>query len=276
MLSSTVLEVAIGLVFCFGSVAIVASSIYEAVASILKLRANTLLQGVKDLLNNQGPLILGIYNHALVNPRSNGQTTAGDPKVRPSYIDPKNFALAFVETLQGAPATFQELRVKIDAVTDKQLHTFLIGAYDRAGNDIANFQRELASWFDDGMQRVSGVYKRTSQLWTVFIALVVAGLFNIDTIHLFGALWQHPALVSEIGASGVPDPQRAMSQLQTLPIGWFDESGAVKPLTLLMVVGWAVTSLSSLFGAPFWFDSLQRLVNLRGTGQKPGEKRKSA
>ena len=55
MLSSTVLEVAIGLVFCSGSVAIVASSIYEAVASILKLRANTLLQGVKDLLNNQGP-----------------------------------------------------------------------------------------------------------------------------------------------------------------------------------------------------------------------------
>jgi hypothetical protein len=38
-------------------------------------------------------------------------------------------------------------------------------------------------------------------------------------------LWWHPTLVSEIGASGVPDPEKAMSQLQTLPIGWTDEVG---------------------------------------------------
>jgi hypothetical protein len=40
-------------------------------------------------------------------------------------------------------------------------------------------------------------------------------------------------------------------------------------------VGWLVTAAAALFGAPFWFDLLQRLVNLRGTGTKPDEKDKA-
>jgi hypothetical protein len=43
MLNSTVLEVAFGLVFCFASVALIASSVYEALASWMNLRAKTLL-----------------------------------------------------------------------------------------------------------------------------------------------------------------------------------------------------------------------------------------
>ena len=42
----------------------------------------------------------------------------------------------------------------------------------------------------------------------------------------------------------------------------------------LMVLGWTITATSALFGAPFWFDWLQTLVQLRGTGAKPGEKAK--
>ena len=37
MFNSTVLEVAIGMVFCFASIALIVSSIYEALASILGL-----------------------------------------------------------------------------------------------------------------------------------------------------------------------------------------------------------------------------------------------
>ena len=51
MLSSTAVEVAIGLVFCYASVALITSSIYESIASLLSLRANSLLTGVKRLLN---------------------------------------------------------------------------------------------------------------------------------------------------------------------------------------------------------------------------------
>ena len=52
MLGSTVLEVAIGLTFCYGTVALIVSSLQEALAAAFSLRANTLLAGVKSMLND--------------------------------------------------------------------------------------------------------------------------------------------------------------------------------------------------------------------------------
>jgi hypothetical protein len=34
-----------------------------------------------------------------------------------------------------------------------------------------------------------------------------------------------------------------------------------------------ITAATTLFGAPFWFDLLQRAVQMRGTGSKPDDKR---
>jgi hypothetical protein len=36
---------------------------------------------------------------------------------------------------------------------------------------------------------------------------------------------------------------------------------------LLKAMGWTVTALSITLGAPFWFDLLKRLVNIRGSGK---------
>jgi hypothetical protein len=123
----------------------------------------------------------------------------------------------------------------------------------------------LANWFDGGMQRVSGAYKRMTQLWTFLIGLAVAGLFNVDTFRLFRVLWDHPALVARIAVPGGFDVAQAVANLDALPVGW----DPAPPSIPLAFGGWLLTALSVLFGAPFWFDLLARLVNLRGTGQKP-------
>ena len=199
MLNSTVLEVAIGLVFCYASMALIASSLYEAIASLFKLRAKTLLAGVKALLNDKAftGLALDVYNHALVNPREVGKTDASKaPSVTPSYIEPRSFAIALIDSIQGAPAVFGELKTKIDAVEDVQIKTLLQGMYARADGSLANMETSLASWFDDGMNRVSGGYKRQAQLFTFLITLVLAGLLNVDTFHLFQSLWEHPTLAA--------------------------------------------------------------------------------
>ena len=52
MLGSTVLEVAIGLTFCYGTVALIVTTVQEALASAFRLRANTLLAGIKSMLND--------------------------------------------------------------------------------------------------------------------------------------------------------------------------------------------------------------------------------
>src|SRR5450432_924200 len=166
MLNSTVLEVAIGLVFCYASVALISSSVYEAMASLLKLRATSLLDGIKGMLNDKQfvGLAKDLYNHALVNPRDSGNVTSEkELTFKPSYIDPGHFAIALVDSIQKAPSTFDELGKKIDAIGDAQLRTLLKGMYERADGKLENLHAALAAWFDSSMARVSGAYKRKAQ-----------------------------------------------------------------------------------------------------------------
>jgi hypothetical protein len=269
--SSVALEMAIGLVFCYASISVIASSVYEAFASLLRLRARSLLAGVKALLNDPGfgGLARLVYQHALVNPRSNGSAaTAASLAVAPSYIDPRAFAVAMVDAIQKVPEGFELLRQKIDAVADPQLRTLLQGMYVRADGKVERFEAALARWFDGAMDRVSGAYKRQAQLCTFVIAVVIAGLFNVDSFHLFTTLWQHPAAAATMAAPGSAPGSvaEAAAALRTLPVGWTTAAPASIPFA---VCGWFVTAVSVLFGAPFWFDLLQRLTNLRGAGAKP-------
>jgi hypothetical protein len=39
-----------------------------------------------------------------------------------------------------------------------------------------------------------------------------------------------------------------------------------------MLTGWAITAFAALFGASFWFDALQQIVRLKGTGPSHAEK----
>lgn len=268
MLNSTNLEVAIGLVFCYASVALIVSSINEAIASILKLRSKSLLDGVKSLLNdpNFNGLALNLYNHGLVSPHDPGNATNAQAlSNKPSYIDPKHFAIALIDSIQTKTGDFIQLGADINAIPDPQIKQVLQGIYARSSGKIENVHAELAAWFDSGMDRLSGGYKRRSQLYCFIIALAIAALFNIDSFHLFTTLWQHPAI-----AAGITPPASSTDipweMLLSLPIGWTD---GTPPINGTQLAGWLVTASATLFGAPFWFDLLQKLVNLRGTGNKP-------
>ena len=271
-MSNVAVEVAIGLVFCYASISVISSSLYEAIASMVKLRARFLLDGVKELLNDPdfSGLARDVYQHALVNPRSSGTGEGGAAAaIIPSYIEPRSFAIALIDAIQKVPAGFQNLRERIDALPDRQLRTLLQGIWDRSEGKIENVEASLARWFDGGMNRVSGVYKRHAQLFTFLIALVIAGLFNVDSFHLFKTLWVHPGAAASIGAgSATEGGKMAFQALFTLPVGW-SQAPTSAGAGLLLFGGWLVTAISVLFGAPFWFDLLQRLVNLRGTGSKP-------
>jgi hypothetical protein len=41
-------------------------------------------------------------------------------------------------------------------------------------------------------------------------------------------------------------------------------------------VGWALTTVAVSLGAPFWFDTLNRFMNLRSSGKSPDEDPKGA
>jgi hypothetical protein len=169
--------------------------------------------------------------------------------------------------------TVAALQARIDsAVPNPQLNTMLNGIVDRTGGNISRIRDEIAVWFDAGMDRVAGVYKRKTQLWGFIIGLGLAIILNVDTVKIAQALWTQPMIMKAVSPPpGGETAQQAIAQLQAIgvPFGWDKESLSYF-LTganwLYVLAGWLLTAVATLFGAPFWFDSLQKFVQLRGAG----------
>jgi hypothetical protein len=270
-------------------------------------------------------LALELYNHALVNPLSAGKAAAGLKNiVTPAYIPSKDFACALVDVLQKVPGDFAALQSAVGTISDPQLKQVLQGFLARAKGDLAAFQSQVADWFDNAMDRLSGSYKRRSQLITFILGFVLAVAFNIDSFYVLSRLWARPSLAAAISspaalamishAASSPPPgldSRSSAEpaafaaassrpsaaspsikidadlftiLGTLPVGWsnarswptLDQGASTFALSYAtFVVGLAVTASAAVFGAPFWFDLLQRLIQVRGTGARPPSNRES-
>ncbi len=326
MLFTSILDVALGVVFAFLAVSLVTSALVEAVNSLLNLRARSLLAGIKSLVNDPAfdGLARELYKHAAVSPRGAGDsgddTTAAVLKHMPAYVDPKQFASALLDVTglstagvaaAGRPAAqaVADLQAALAAASpNMQVAQWLQGVVQRSKGDIDAVRLEVANWFDNAMDRVGGTFKRRTQLISFVFALLIAAVLNVDTVHLATALWEHPIVASRlqippslpVNADGTaPDASALETAAQTitqaletdLPVGWApghflevavlaQAPDATKFVNLWQaprfgtcLVGWLLTAAATLFGAPFWFDTLQTFVRLKGAGPSPAEKK---
>jgi len=300
MLNSSVLDVAIGLIFTFLAFSLAVSSIMEAIASLLKWRSTTLLQGVKDLLNDQEfcGLALNLYNHALINPRDPGTAGGANPRKQsaaanekglkhlPAYIIADQFADAMIDII-GLAGNPEGMKQSISrSLPDPQLRFLFNGIVDRTAGVLYKVHNELAGWFDNAMDRVGGAYKRKTQFWGFVIALVMAAALNVSAINIGRALWRRPMVARTIAPQTDLAHVDVIKQLNILealdvPIGWkiadltaFSNGGLPGvAFSLDLVLGWLITAVATLFGAPFWFDALQQIIRLKGSGPSPAEKK---
>nr|WP_294504806.1 hypothetical protein [uncultured Rhodopila sp.] len=269
MFSSTILDVAAGLIFTFLIVSLAAGAIVEAINSFFKLRSVSLIAGIKQLFNDPKfeKLALTLYQHASINPRGPGAPQAAQPaevssavkkaakKLAPAYIDPKQFASALIDILglsaasqtvdkPGTEAIATFTKAINDATTGAppQIRNFLIGIVQRTKGDLDAIQAELGRWFDSSMDRLSGAFKRWTQLASVVVALTLSVVLNIDSIAVTRVLWAQPKLADQLKISPgldkelqdtAADPKQlaaneglVFDQLKTfnqqLPIGWLD------------------------------------------------------
>jgi hypothetical protein len=318
MFSSTIFDVVFGLVSVFLAVSLFTSAVTEGLSTLVRLRARTLLSGVKQLLNDQQfeGLALSLYNHALVNPLSAGNTAPGKiPSIKPSYIEPDQFALAFVDILKQAGDTAAKaeaaaaaggtappadgaatpadevaslklsIETAIKKIGNQQIRATLTALYRKAGKDVDAFRDEIAAWFDAAMDRLSGVYSRYVKAISFVVALVLAGLLNADAIHVADTLWERPALAERLAKLDLPIVDKTHPETEATQL--LKQIEGVAPLLewngfgnderrhglgiAFMILGWVVVAGAALFGAPFWFDVLQRFVQPRGTGPSPDE-----
>lgn len=113
---------------------------------------------------------------------------------------------------------------------------------------VATTRLNLESWFNDAMDRLSSDYKRHAQLVSFIIGVILALLFNVDTIHMATSLWREPilrqAIIAQVESYTPPaasqegsllPPLESIPELQNqlrslnIPFGWitvpFDTNG---------------------------------------------------
>jgi hypothetical protein len=299
LFGSTLLEVAIGIIFVFLLVSLLCSALNELIEAWLKYRARYLEQGIRLLLSDPG-LADALFNHPLVKPLGEN----------PSYIPARTFSLALwnIATTEAAKgqqavagvtqdvATIRALIGGLDEQKYGNIKASLLSLIDEAGNDIDKARANVEGWYNDAMDRVSGWYKRRTHVILVVIGLVAAFALNIDTIQITKALLYNDTLRSSVataaqeyakshasqqGAAGDPDAAQAETKIKTitadinalgLPIGWND--GGFPPDAygrFLKLLGLILTGLAVSQGAPFWFDLLNKFIVIRST-VKPREK----
>jgi hypothetical protein len=178
MFNSSVIDVAIGLVFVFLLLSLIASALKEGLEAMFKRRAQDLERGITELLGRDGDeLVEALYEHGLVNSLFAGQYGAKGTKL-PSYIPSKNFALALMDLRNRCAAANPP--VQLPPQVQQAFDAFKI----TAGEDVDKMQKEVEDWYDGSMDRVSGWYKRRTQWWLFGIGIVITLAVNVDSIAI--------------------------------------------------------------------------------------------
>ncbi|HEY6431964.1 MAG TPA: hypothetical protein VIZ17_08270, partial [Acetobacteraceae bacterium] len=147
-----------------------------------------------------------------------------------------------------------------------------------AGGDLDIFRASLETWFDDSMDRLSGIYARMSQYVMLILGIILALGLNVDSARLARTLWLNDDLRASIVANAAtasnpaaPALQQAWSTLESehLPIGWRVSDQFDGWNTAFTCLGWLFTAGAVGLGAPFWFGLQQQLVNFRNSGPPP-------
>ncbi len=159
MLDNPIIDVAIGLVFFYVTLSLVCSSIQEIIASLLGLRSRNLKKGIENLIGNEYAQMM--YEHPLIKGMRK-------PNKLPSYIKPELFSTVLIDmisrdktdenAIDTAVNDVRDLIAKIDP--NNPTRGLLISLVDKADPTIEDLRERLAEWFDAGMDRVAGWYKR--------------------------------------------------------------------------------------------------------------------
>ena len=347
MFGIDILDVAIGLFFGYLVLSLAVTAANEMSAAWFRRRAWMLHKGISTLLADK-ELANRLYEHPLLqslsSPRGFVSRVPGLQGLvgrGPSYVPSRTFAMALLDTLQKDP---QKLETGESANPVDRVLALL---WKESGHDPERFRANIETWFNDSMERVSGWYKRRTQLLLLIWAVIVTVATNADTLVIARTLWRDPALrqalvqraegyvanqprpgaaPATLAADAAPPPpdlppdQQAevdfaaasaqydaavadLAELQ-LPIGWDDptppaegetslrlindigddwpgaiwEPGGVERWMMVTnqhAIGWLLTILAVSMGAPFWFDTLNRIMTVRSGGKAPEERPKA-
>lgn len=230
----------------------------------------------------------------------------------------------------------------------------LAGLLGQGGVELNKLHDSVEVWFNNGMDRISGAYKRHAQTMLFIIGLILAVAVNADTLDLWRRLSTNDKLREGLAANAASTFQLIANArndstaatgagvmaggLRTIPfdsadqkhakvlydttlaalnrtqlqLGWSDDEAVALGVLVKRppvardrgflswrregkavqqiewrpwfwyrttfwpkLIGLLVTAFALSLGAPFWFDMLNKVVNVRNAGRAPQERSKS-
>ncbi|SKB14877.1 conserved hypothetical protein [Planktothrix sp. PCC 11201] len=203
----------------------------------------------------------------------------------------------------------EEIKQFFDPDQIKLFKILAIKTKNKAGDtaNFESLETAISDWFEQSMTRASGVYKRQVKLITLAIGFVVAMGLNADTLNITNRLFQEPVLQENLSQSinivltnnpnsplnnclnsevnSTKDCQDLtenflysyLFDFSSLPLGWtqsnlnqqFNSRENIVIQLFKVIGGWGLTAIAISMGSSFWFDLLNKLINVRNTGSKP-------
>lgn len=258
-------------------------------------------------------------------------------KAMPSYIGREVFTFALLDIMDDAPFTLGpppparaarsptiaallasssgvasavNLRSRIarSPCYNEHVKTILTLHLDASGTDMKLFQSKVGAWYNEGMDRVSGWYKRKTQFMLLLVGMAVALGLNADSIAITQQIATTKPLRDALVQGALirvrqPAPHQAASDATapatggsaaspanssaptlaeatsayddigktSLKLGWsgVDMQTSISGW-LCRACGWVFTAIAISLGAPFWFDLLSKVIQVRSS-IKPDE-----
>ena len=290
------LTIVLGIIFILLLLSLLASTIMELVSSFLQLRGKNLERALHNLLassdsDTEKSTLNAFMNNALYRQLSYKN---GKKLKTPSYVSAQSFQSILFNILLGdTPQEMNNIRTTITKLENQDLKAVLLQLLNESEDNLDNFKSRVHGWYNDVMDRSTAWYKQNTQKLLVMIGFALAVVFNADTIAIYQRQGSDPqalqqvvtmaeAYVARNDAASIQqhDPefekiyqdlkglvQQDLEQARRpLGLGWDNgdqimQMGALDWLTKLL--GWVVTALAISLGAPFWFDLLKKIVNIR-------------
>jgi hypothetical protein len=333
MFNSPIIDIALALSFTYFTLSLAVSTLHEYISGLMNKRGKQLETAITNLLFDPQwkSLSIKVYASSHINALKSG------PGKQPSYIPASSFAQALMDQFKNGKTAVLDMNMIREVLLDDtkaaatgiegDIREILLGVFERAQGDLQNFQKQVESFFNNAMDRVSGSYKRSTHIFIFVASLFIAVALNADTVHITKTLWENPATLKQTAdnaqavvrqisggateaqlgqakfsispasltkssttfldtASTAAAASNVAKQVTTtevflkqagLPIGWDGQNYPAGGLSgslldwIVKFAGFILTAAALTLGAPFWFDLINKIVDIRAAGKKPEE-----
>ncbi len=310
MFGIVILEVVLGLIFIYLLLSLLATTINELVMRVIYSRGKNLHKALRTMLDDeQDVLCKKFFAHPLIQKLKKNKSDFPS-YISHEYFSTVLIELLYKEE----NSTLQHVREAIHQLPDSKTKEVLFTFVREAKGDLDKFKENIEKWYQEVMNQATGWYKTRVQQVLFVLGLVISMIFNADTLRIAHHLSvdpetrrqiieqaqayiaQHDSIAKNAGSFSMSPQDTTVEVLKSRIYELINEEVNIATSTLGMgwqtappfhireaswwaylgksLVGWILTAFAITLGAPFWFDLLKKIMNIRAAGARPEDVKK--